>query len=130
MAPSVAPPLPVQPLRVLLVDDDPLVLASAAGMLEEMGHAVTEASSGPQALAQVREGPPLDLVLTDYGMPGMSGAELAVALARLRPGLPVILATGYGEVPGGVPAGVTPLGKPFGQEALAAAIAAARAPPG
>jgi len=115
-------PKPKRRLSVLLVDDDPLVLASTAGMLEELGHAVVEAAGARPALERVRAGLPVDLVVTDYGMPGMSGADLAEELRRLRPGLPVILATGYGELPAATPADVTSLRKPFGQDVLGAAI--------
>jgi len=120
---AVGPPaLPARRLRVLLVDDDPLVLASTAGMLEQLGHGVVEAEGGRPALERVRSGLPVDLVLTDYGMPDMTGADLTNALRRLRPGLPVILATGYGELPGPPPPDVTSLRKPFQQEMLGAAI--------
>ena len=115
------------PLRVLLVDDDPLVLSSTTGLVEDLGHVAIEAEGGARALDLLRDGAEVDLVVTDYGMPGMSGAELAQALARLRPGLPVILATGYGEIPATLPAGVTGLRKPFSQEVLGAAIEAAAA---
>jgi CheY-like chemotaxis protein len=119
---------PVQPgrrLRVLLVDDDPLVLTSTAGMLEDLGHVAIEAEGGAQALERLREGAPAEIVVTDYGMPGLSGTELAEEIDRRWPGLPVILVTGYGEIPASLPPGVTSLRKPFGQDVLAAAIQAA-----
>jgi signal transduction histidine kinase/CheY-like chemotaxis protein len=125
-APPPAAPAPRR-LHVLVVDDDPLVLASTAGMLEELGHAVDAASCGPDALRLLAGGTRVDLVLTDYGMPGMNGAELVAELGRLRPGLPVILATGYADVPAAPPRGVATLRKPFTQEALAAALARASA---
>jgi len=128
--PPAAPPGRAAPgLRVLLVDDDPLVLASTAGMLEDLGHAVIEAADGAGALARLREGAAVDLLVTDYGMPGLSGAELAAEVLRMRPGLPVILATGYGEMPAPAPEGVARLHKPFTQEVLGAAIAASVAAP-
>jgi signal transduction histidine kinase len=110
---------------VLLVDDDRLVLTSTAAMLEDLGHAVIEAGSGPAALALLRDGPPPDLVIADYGMPGMTGIELAAEIRRHRPTLPVILATGYGEIPDGAPLGLATLTKPFSQEILGSAIEAA-----
>jgi signal transduction histidine kinase len=125
-----APPLPSAsapaPLRrtVMLVDDDPLVLASASAMLEDLGHRVIEAASGARALELLRAGAAADLVITDYAMPGMTGLQLAEALRRLRPGLPVLLATGYGELRGDTAAGLARLPKPFGQDSLARAIAA------
>jgi CheY-like chemotaxis protein len=108
----------------MLVDDDPLVLASASAMLEDLGHRVVEAASGARALELLRAGAAADLVITDYAMPGMTGLQLAEALRRLRPGLPVLLATGYGELRGDTAAGLARLPKPFGQDSLARAIAA------
>lgn len=121
-AASTLPATPVPRQIVLLVDDDPLVLASAAGMLEELGHGVVEAGSARQALDRLAEGRPVDLVVTDYGMPGMTGLELAEALRQLRPRMPVLIATGYGEVPAIETAGFARLSKPFGQDALGAAL--------
>jgi CheY-like chemotaxis protein len=99
-----------------------LVLTSTAAMIEELGHAPIAVEDAFQALAQLREAPPPDLVITDYGMPGMSGLELAQALRTLRPGLPILLATGYGDLPAGAASSLTRLSKPFDPPALAAAI--------
>ncbi|HZF76261.1 MAG TPA: response regulator [Acetobacteraceae bacterium] len=115
---------PGRSLTVLVVDDDPLVLASTAALLEEVGHRTVEAEDGARALERVRAGALVDLVITDYGMPGMTGVEFAEELRRLRPGLPVLLATGYGELPAVDAAGLARLSKPFGQAALAAAVEA------
>jgi CheY-like chemotaxis protein len=109
---------------LLLVDDDPLVLASTAAMLEDLGHRVVEAASGAAALERLRAGAAIDLVITDYAMPGMTGLQLAEALRRLRPGLPVLLATGYAELRGEGTAELPRLDKPFEQEALARATEA------
>ena len=114
--------------HLLLVDDDPLVLASTAAMIEDLGHHVLEADSARQALALLRTGRAVDLVITDYAMPVMTGVQLAAEVQRLRPGLPVVLATGYAELPGDDEAGAAPglprLIKPFSAEALAAAAEA------
>jgi signal transduction histidine kinase len=112
-----------RPLQVLVVDDDPLVLASTAAMLEDLGHAAIEARSGAEALLRLDQGAAPDLVLTDFGMPVMTGGELAAELARRRPGLPVLLATGYGDQPAISATGLPRLSKPFDQAALAAAMA-------
>ncbi|WP_270935824.1 response regulator [Falsiroseomonas oryzae] len=117
-----APGRPARRFRVLLVDDDPLVLASTAAILEDMGHGVVEAESGARALACLQEGAAVDVVVTDYGMPGMSGTALAEQLRRLRPGLPVIVVTGYGELPAGGPVGLASLRKPFDEVSLGAAL--------
>ncbi|WP_052388657.1 response regulator [Belnapia moabensis] len=116
-----APPSPTVRRTVLLVDDDPLVLASTRAMLEDLGHAVLEASSGPEALELLRAGRAADLVITDYAMPGMTGVQLAATIRQHWPGLPVLLATGYAEVPGEGEGALPRLEKPFDAEALARA---------
>jgi signal transduction histidine kinase/CheY-like chemotaxis protein len=112
-------------LDVLVVDDDPLVLATSAALLADLGHAAREVDSGTAALAALRDGPLPDLVLTDHAMPGMTGAELALRIAALHPGLPVILASGYADLPAGEAPEVPRLDKPFGRDALAAALTTA-----
>ena len=72
---------------------------NTAAMLEDLGHIVTEARSGAEALALVRSGVEVDLVVTDHAMPQMTGSELVQLLRAERPGLPIILATGYAELP-------------------------------
>ena len=112
----------VTPRRVLVVDDDPLVAAGTAMMLEDLGHSASVAASADEALAQLgRESAP-DLVLTDYAMPGMTGLELADRLRRERPELPVVLATGYAEVAAGAAPWLPRLAKPYRQEELAALV--------
>ncbi|MGE0226337.1 MAG: ATP-binding protein, partial [Acetobacteraceae bacterium] len=111
-------------LRILLVDDDPLVLASTTTMLEELGHeAVRAVASGAEALDVLDRSGDFDLLLTDYMMPGMSGVELATRARALHPGLPVLLASGFAELDG--LAGVTwpRLRKPFSLADLSAALA-------
>jgi PAS domain S-box-containing protein len=83
--------------RILLVDDEQDVAFSGGRMLERLGYDVVVKSGGREALALFRAGPEqFDLVITDHAMPGMSGTELAKELTRIRPGIPVILCTGYG----------------------------------
>ncbi|WP_029352821.1 response regulator [Bosea sp. 117] len=110
---------------ILVVDDDPLVLMSTAAMLEDLGYAVTEASSGHQALDILDGDASIDVVLTDQAMPGMSGVQLAATIKVRRPHLPVILGTGYAELPEGADPSLMRLGKPFDREALERAIAKA-----
>ncbi|WP_312406545.1 PAS domain-containing sensor histidine kinase [Rhizobium sp.] len=107
-----------KPLTVLVVDDDSLVLMNTVLMLEDLGHRVLEASSGSQALALLEAGPLPDVVITDHAMPHMTGAELADRIACSYPGLKVILATGYAELPQGVKVSVPRLSKPFTQRQL------------
>jgi PAS domain S-box-containing protein len=98
--------------RALLVDDEELVRQSTADMLGEMGFEVLEAGSAEEALQAVRAGAPLDLLVTDHLMPGMSGAELARQARALRPDLPVLIVSGYAELEGIAP-DLPRLVKPF-----------------
>jgi PAS domain S-box-containing protein len=109
-------------LRILAVDDDPIVLLNTATTLADMGHQVLQADSGPAALDLLaRE--PIDLLLTDYTMPKMTGAELIDKARESRPDLKVIIASGYASVPEGKALGVPRLSKPFSDVDLAGAIA-------
>ena len=106
-----------RPRTILAVDDDGLVLMSVTAMLEDLGHTVVTASSGDRGIAILRTNPAIDLVLTDQSMPGVTGAQFAEAALVLRPGLPVILATGYAELPREA-AGLPRLAKPYTQNDL------------
>jgi PAS domain S-box-containing protein len=120
----------VRPLTILVVDDDALVLMNTAAMLEDMGHEVVEASSGDQALRVLRRARRIDLVITDQAMPGITGTELAAAIRSEWPDVPVVLATGYAELPPGTGTDLPKLNKPFMQDDLARIIAATVEPPG
>jgi CheY-like chemotaxis protein len=111
------------PITVLVVDDDPLVLMNTAAMLDDLGHAVLEASSGAQALRILGRANNIDLVITDQVMPGMTGTQLITAIREQWPGMSVILATGYAELPAGTDPGLQKLAKPYQQATLARAIA-------
>jgi PAS domain S-box-containing protein len=121
--PAVAPPDGLDGKRVLVVDDDADVCAATAELLEEFGCTVLRAHSGAQAIALLADGTAVDAALLDYSMPGMNGAEAARQLRVLRPGLPLVFATGYADVAAtkGLPAQV--LRKPFRASDLAAAFA-------
>lgn len=109
-------------LTILAVDDDTLVLTNLAAMLDDLGHTVIEAGSAEQALDVLRRRHSIDLVITDYAMPRMTGLQLIAEIRRERPDLPVILATGFAEIPpasGAIPR----LPKPFLQYDLAHAVA-------
>jgi PAS domain S-box-containing protein len=112
-------------LSVLVVDDDLLVLENTAAMLEDLGHAVVEARSGEEAMALLRRTRVVDLVVTDYAMPGMTGLQLADAVVAERPGTVLLLSTGYAELPSGERSSLPRISKPFDQAALARAIEAA-----
>ena len=112
-----------RPLRILLVDDDLLVVAGATAMLEELGHEVSSATSGADALTLVGPHGHFDLMLTDYMMPGMSGAQLAAQVRALHPSLPILLASGFAELEGAVETAWPRLPKPFSLGDLSAALA-------
>jgi len=109
-------------LTILLVDDDALVVTSTVSMLEDFGHDVIEAESGASALEILRGNRTIDLMITDYSMPRMNGAQLAVAARKLRPALPILLVSGYAELPQGPELRLPRLGKPYQPEQLAAEI--------
>ncbi|MBB4292107.1 PAS domain S-box-containing protein [Rhizobium leguminosarum] len=109
-------------LRIVAVDDDGLVLMNTTLMLEDLGHTVFEAMAGSEALEILRR-QPVDLVICDHAMPRMTGAQLAEAIRQEWPEMPIILATGYAELPEGTAIANLPrLGKPFSQAQLAEAI--------
>ena len=111
-----------QDLTVLAVDDDILVRMGTVAMLEDLGHTVREANSGEEALNILAQGTKIDLVVTDQAMPRMTGVQLAEAILADKPNLPIILATGYAELPTGLGATLPRLSKPFSQEQLALAV--------
>ena len=119
-----APPPRTAACRVLLVDDDPLIAASAAAMLEDLGHVVVEASSAARALDVLRLGAKIDLVITDQAMPGMTGLELARHMRHHWPDIPLILTSGYIDLPDTDDVPIPRLPKPYQQSDLAACIAA------
>lgn len=108
---------------ILFVDDDFLIAMSTVDMLEDLGHEVIEVNSGSAALEILRGPGGIDLMITDYSMPKMNGGQLAEEARRLRPGLPILLATGYAELPDNSDMDLPRLGKPYLQEQLAAEIA-------
>jgi PAS domain S-box-containing protein len=122
---EIAPKAPVslgRKLAILTVDDDPLVALNTSSLLEELGHTVYSASSGTGALEIMRREKDIDLIITDQAMPGMTGSELVSKIRAEKPDLPVILATGYAELPPGEGRGILRLAKPFRQQDLAEAI--------
>jgi len=108
---------------ILVVDDDALIAMSTADMLTDLGHEVIEAYSGAKALEALRKQPLIQLMITDYAMPGMTGVQLANAARELRPDLQVLLATGYADLPDGTQIDLPRLTKPYMQHQLATQIA-------
>ena len=113
---------PLRALRLLLVDDEELVRVGTGEMLRELGHEVVEASDGQQALDLLVD-KSFDVVVTDYKMPRMDGAQLAERIRAVQPGLPILLITGYTGSTDDSP-GLPRLAKPFSQADLAEALGA------
>ena len=132
-APSLPATVTVAPARVarqvtrsctvLLVDDDALISMATCEMLKDLGHQVIEAPSGDKALEILRDGAAIDVVVSDEAMPGMRGTQLAMEIRASWPDVPVILATGYADLPKDSGLELPLLRKPYAQEDLAAAIA-------
>ena len=110
---------------ILVVDDDDLVRVSTCAMLDDSGYAVIETDNAFRALEIISSSTGVDLLLTDQAMPGMTGLQLAVATKKLRPKLPIILATGFAELPKEAPGILRRLAKPYRIADLVEAIATA-----
>ncbi|HEX8841037.1 MAG TPA: ATP-binding protein [Sphingomicrobium sp.] len=115
--------VPPQPRStvILLVDDEDLVRRATADMLRELGHEVLEAVSASTALTLLEERADIELIVTDYLMPGLRGSELIDKAREVRPDLKAVLITGYARIAGHQP-GVARLSKPFRASDLAEEI--------
>jgi len=111
----------VSPAAVLVVDDESMVRSVITKLLTLRGHTVHEASSGAEALAMIDATQP-DIMFTDYGMPEMSGAELAAAVRDRAPSLPIVLISGDTETDDATPVVDASIDKPFKLNDLQAAI--------
>ncbi len=121
-------PIAPKPCRVLIVDDDQLVLTGTAALVEDLGHTAIEAHSGAEALSTLASGTQVDIVMTDHAMPNMTGMQLVNILQEHYPALPIILATGFAELPADPEKlMIQKLSKPCTQHDIAAAIQAALA---
>jgi DNA-binding NtrC family response regulator len=117
----------IEKRRVLLVDDEEALRGLGHAMLTRLGYEVVTCSRSPDALEAFAAAPErFDLVVTDYTMPSLTGAQLAVACQHLRPDLPVLLYTGWLEVPevghGTAPGRRAVLQKPFSLHELDSAL--------
>lgn len=120
------PALDYPQLTVLVVDDDLLVRTGTAAMLEDLGHSVIEAASAVEALRALTMNEKINLVLTDYAMPGMNGAELIEKILDRIPDMPTIFASGYVEASAAeISRPCVRLAKPFLQDQLAIAVSQA-----
>ena len=85
--------------QILLVDDEEVIVTIERQMLERLGYQVTSRISSIEALEAFRTAPDkFDLVITDMAMPNMSGYKLSAELAKIRPGIPILLCTGFSEI--------------------------------
>jgi CheY-like chemotaxis protein len=110
--------------RVLLVDDQVEVLMVVSRMLRSLGHDVVTAGDGPAALSAATQGA-VDLVLTDYHMPGMNGGEVASRLQRVAPTVPVVIFSGSNLSSTPLPSNVQrALGKPLTMDTLGEVVGA------
>jgi PAS domain S-box-containing protein len=125
---AVAAPDGVGVLNILLVDDHAGVRATTAAMIEDLGHGVVQAGEGEELLTILGTNPDgYDLLITDYAMPLVSGADLIRRAREINPGLPAIIITGYAELQsiGRRPEDVQVIAKPFTSTQLATAIGTA-----
>jgi len=108
---------------VLVVEDEPVVRGLVVEVLTELGYRAIEAQDGPEGLERLRERGRIDLLITDIGLPGLNGRQIADAGRELRPDLKVLYMTGYAEnaalAPGFLQPGTGMITKPFAIETLA-----------
>ncbi len=124
--PSASPELMASPLvRILVVDDDKAVRSLSEEMLTELGHNVSTAENGPAALALLSTTAEFDLLLVDFAMPIMNGAQVATEAIKQRPQLSIIFITGYADAAvlgSWAASGYRTINKPFSAAELGAAI--------
>jgi CheY-like chemotaxis protein len=123
-APPAPPVMAGRPYRVLVVDDDPGVAEGTAAILEDLGHATVTVDSGERALDVLELDRSIDVVITDHAMPRMTGTELAARIRRKWPRLPVVLASGYADLPEDEQPELPRLSKPYRQADVAVLLAA------
>ncbi len=126
--PDDRPWMPNSPLKmnVIAVDDDVLVLMNTVAMLEELGHNVFSAMSGPQALDIMRRERSIDVIVTDQAMPRMTGTELARAARAEKDDIRILMTTGYADI-ADMEQGVALINKPFSLRELQKAVNALNA---
>jgi CheY-like chemotaxis protein len=112
-------------LKVLVVEDVALIRMTTVDMVESLGHTTLEAGDGPQAIALIELHPDIEVLLTDLGLPGMSGAEMVKKAREMRPNLKVIIASGYSSERADspdLPKDVSYLPKPYNNAQLKRAL--------
>jgi len=115
--------------RILLVDDDTLIRTSTVALLEDLGHTVVDADSARHALEILAVDAAFDIVMTDQAMPEMTGVELARIIEGKYPHMPILLATGFTDLPPGQRIDLPRLTKPYRLAQLQAAIGQLLRPP-
>jgi CheY-like chemotaxis protein len=111
--------------KVLVVEDVVLIRATTMDMVEQLGFQAAEAGDAPEALAILQQDDSIAILLTDLGLPGMNGRQLVEEALRLKPGLKIIIASGYSthqEEGAGLPSQVSHLVKPFDMQQLRRAL--------
>jgi PAS domain S-box-containing protein len=122
-----APPAAGSGETVLVVEDEPAVRGLIVDVLRDLGYRALEAADGPAGLAALRSARRIDLLVTDVGLPGLNGRQLADAARESRPGLKVLFITGYAEnaaMAGFLAPGMQMITKPFPVDLLARRIRA------
>jgi CheY-like chemotaxis protein len=119
--PAPPPVPPGRPRRVLVVEDEVVLRMSTVDMLERLDCSVAAVATGEQALELLAKDHSFDLLLTDLGLPGMTGEALAAEVQRKFRGLPVVIASGYGRV-GGQGDGIQFISKPYSSVDLEQAL--------
>jgi PAS domain S-box-containing protein len=113
---------------VLVLEDEPIVRSIVVEVVDELGFTVIEAIDGPSGLEILQSGQPIDLLVTDIGLPGLNGRQVAEAARLARPALKVLFMTGYAETAsmadGFLKPGMQMITKPFAIDSLAARIKA------
>jgi PAS domain S-box-containing protein len=108
---------------VLVVEDEPVVRGLILEVLDELGYRAIEAEDGPQGVAILQSSTRIDLLVTDIGLPGLNGRQVAEAGLEQRPGLKVLFMTGYAEnaarASGFLEEGMEMITKPFAMDVLA-----------
>ncbi len=109
-------------LRILVVDDEPILAMTTVDMLTELGFEAVEAYSGLEGLSIIESEPTFDLIITDHRMPEMSGPEFAAHVRAKVPNMPILIVSGYAAAPTNDIAALPLLSKPFSLAELEAEI--------
>ncbi len=109
--------------KVLVVEDVMLIRMATVDMIEQIGFSAIEAGDGAEALSLLQQDSAIDILLTDLGLPGMNGRQLVEEARRLKPGLKIIIASGYSNEAIAAPPDVVTLTKPFDLSQLRRALA-------